>query len=442
MKTSDCLAILGGEKMININCGDMFKWPIVTDEHKKAVCAVLDEGSMSAINITREFETAYAKWHGVKYGLGCNNGTAALHCAFYGLGIGEGDEVIAPSFTYWATALPVLSLRGKVIFADIEEETLGLDAADVERKITPRTKAIVVVHYASMPANMDKIMAVARKHNLKVVEDVSHAQGGLYKGKLLGTFGDVSASSLMSGKSFAIGEAGIMLTDDQKIYERALLFGHYERHEDVRLEELTPYTGIPCGGYKYRMHQASAAFGLVQLKYYQRQIDEIDRAMTYFCDKLEKIDGITPIRVNKNSGNTNAGWYSALAKYDSAAFGGLSLSKFVDALTAEGMLVGAGGNKPLHLHPVFNEMDIYGSGKRTNDTAGGLVRNVSLPVTEDINDKLIMLPPIKHDRPDVIDMHVETFKKVAIHHRDLLTMDTREKIGGDYSHRKKQAKNR
>lgn len=441
-QTSCKLAILGGTKAVNIGNNDIFKWPIVTKEHEKAVCDVLNDRNMSGINITKQFESEYAKWHGIKYGLGCNNGTAALYCSFYGLGIGNGDEVIGPSFTYWASMLPVLALRAKAVFADINDKTLCLDAEDVERKITPRTKAIVVVHYASMPADMDSIMNIAKKHNLKVIEDVSHAQGGFYKGKLLGTFGDVSASSLMTGKSFAIGEGGIMLTNDKKIYERALLFGHYERHDAITLDELKPYIDLPCGGHKFRMHQASAAFGIIQLKHYKKQIAEIDKAMTYFSDKIDKINGIKCYRVDKNSGSTNGGWYCAMAKYDKNKLSGLSLAKFVEALNSEGVPAGAGGNRPLHLHPVFNEMDIYRAGMETNKLVNGFVKEISLPVTESINDNLIMLPWFKHYKPDVIDEYVKAFEKVVNNYEELLETDNCDKTSGNYSNLKRHANNK
>ena len=180
---------------------------------------------MSGSDVTKKLERGFADWHGMKYGLGCNNGTAALHCAMFGLGIGSGDEIICPSITYWASCLPVYSLGGTVVFAEIDPQTLCLDPNDIEHRVTKKTKAIIVVHYCGRPAEMDKIMAIAKKHNLKVIEDASHAHGALYKGRMVGTFGHASGFSLMSGKSFAIGEAGIMLTNDKEVYQRAVAFG-------------------------------------------------------------------------------------------------------------------------------------------------------------------------------------------------------------------------
>ena len=221
------LAILGGEPVVKTPAGDMFSWPIVNREMEEGVLDVLRHGNMSATGITKEFEAKFAQYHGLRYGLAHNTGTASLQAAMFGIGLGVGDELICPSITYWASGLPAMSLGATVVFAEIDPKTLCIDPKDFERRITPRTKAVVVVHYCSYPAPMDEIMAIARKHNVKVIEDVSHAQGGYYKGKMLGTFGDVAAMSLMSGKSFAIGEGGILVTDSEEIYQRAMLWGHY-----------------------------------------------------------------------------------------------------------------------------------------------------------------------------------------------------------------------
>src|SRR5262249_46950770 len=221
---TSALALLGGPKAVRSDPGDMFTGAISTPESGAAVLEVLRAGGMSGTDVTKEFEREFAAWHGMTYGLAHSSGTAALHGAMFGLGIQRGDEIICPSLTYWASCLPVYSLGGTVVFADVDPETLCLDPADVERRITPRTRAIVVVHYLGHPADMDRLIDVARRHRLRVVEDASHAHGALYKGKLVGTFGDVGAFSMMSGKSFAIGEGGMLLTNDREIYERAIAF--------------------------------------------------------------------------------------------------------------------------------------------------------------------------------------------------------------------------
>lgn len=420
------LAILGGEKAVKEEMSEIFKWPIVTKEMEESVLNVLREGNMSGIDITKEFEKEFSNWYGMRYALGTNNGTSALHCAFYGLKIGPGDEIICPSITYWASCMPVLSLGGTVVFADVDPDTLCVDPEDIERKIGENTKAIIVVHYCGYPANMDRIMEIARKHNLKVVEDCSHSHGSLYKGKLTGTFGDVSAFSIMTGKSFAVGEAGIMLTDNKEIYERAIIFGHYERHSDITIDYLKEGAGLPWGGYKYRMHQMSSAVGLVQIKKYKKEMEEIDKAMNYFWDLLEGVPGIKPHRPPKNSNLTMGGWYHPLGKYYSEELGGLSITRFCEALSAEGIYSTPGCNRPLHLHPVFHNIDIYNEGKPTIiSKAKRDVRQLykSLPVSESISWRVFTVPWFKKFIPEIIENYANGIKKVVDNYKELLKSD-------------------
>lgn len=423
------LALLGGDKAVKSDQADMFTWPIVTERHEKAVLHVLRAGQMSGFEVTRQFETKYADAVGRKYGLAYNNGTAAILGAMYGLGIGIGDEIIAPSITYWATAAPAYTLGATPVFADVDPDTICIDPNDIEHRITPQTKAIVVVHYAGMPADMDAVEKIAAGHNLKILEDCSHAHGALYKGKQIGTFGDAAAFSLMTGKALAIGEGGMLFTDDRQVYERALLFGHYIRHDEITLPELKPFVGLPCGGFKHRMHQLSSAFGSVQLELYPKQMAEIDKAMHYFCDLLRDTAGIRPIRPAKGGDTTKGGWYFPLFKYVTEELGGLSLSRFSEAVRAEGSTCNPGCNKPLHLHPFFTKMDVYGHGRPTRiayfDDSTKIEQYVeALPVAEGINRRVFGVPWFKHYRPDIIEEHADAYRKVAANYKALLVGDS------------------
>ena len=433
------LALLGGEKSVKSESSDIFTWPIVTDRHEQAVLEVLRARKMSGIEITKKFEKKYAEMLGRKHALAYNNGTAAILGAMYGLGIGLGDEVICPSITYWASVAQAYSLGATPVFADIDPETLCIDPSDIEHRITPRTKAIIIVHYAGMPAEMDAIMKIAAEHNLKIIEDASHAHGALYKGKQVGTFGEAAAFSLMTGKSLAVGEAGILFTDDRRVYERALLFGHYIRHDEITLDELKPFAGLPCGGAKHRIHQLSSAFGLVQLELYPKQMAEIDQAMNYFCDLLENTAGIKPIRPAKNTNTTKGGWYYPHFIYNNDELGGLSLSRFSQAIVAEGSICNPGCNKPLHLHPLFTTMDVYGHGRPTRiaflDKAATIVRYVeTLPVAEGITKRVFEVPWFKHYEAETIEKHAGAYKKVIENYQSLLLGDIDKDVEtGGYS---------
>jgi perosamine synthetase len=407
---------------------DMFTWPIITKEDEDAVLDVLRKGGMSGTDVTKQFENEFAVWQGTKYALGYNNGTAALHSAMFACKIGVGDEIICPSVTYWASAAPVFSLGASVVFADIDANTLCINPSDIEHRINSRTKAIVVVHYLAHPADMDPIMEIAKKHGLKVIEDVSHAQGGLYKGRKLGSIGDVAAMSLMSAKSLAIGEAGMLATNDLEIYERAIAFGHYERFNDsIQSEELKRYAGLPMGGYKYRMHQLSSAVGRVQLKYYDERCKEIRKAMNYFWDLLEGVPGIKAHRINEDSGNNMAGWYAPHGLYKPDELGGLSVTRFVEAVRAEGVIdCCVGCNSALHTHALFNSCDVYGHGKPTriaNEDNDIRDYDKNLPVSEKIGSMSYTIPWFKHYRTEIIEQYANAYRKAALNFKELLKSD-------------------
>lgn len=425
--TRSNLAIHGGPKAVRTDPGDVFRWPIITNEDEEAVLEVLRRGGMSGTDVTIQFEKEFAQWQGLKYALGFSSGTAALHGAMFGCKIGVGDEIICPSVTYWASVLQCFSLGATVVFAEIDPQTLCIDPKDIEHRVTDHTKAIMVVHYVGYPADMDPILAIARRHGLKVIEDVSHAQGGLYKGEKVGTFGDVAAMSLMSGKSFAVGEAGMLATDDREIYERALAFGHYGRYDDrIQTEYLKAFRGLPLGGYKYRMHQLSSALGRVQLRYYDQRCKEIRKAMNYFWDLLAGVPGLRAHRPPRDSGSNMAGWYSPRGLYRPEELGGLSVTRFAEAVRAEGSICTPGVNRPLHLHPLFNTCDVYGHGVPTRIAHAD--RDLcqppgSLPVSEKIGTLTYRIPWFKRYCPETIEEHADAYRKVAENYGELLEDD-------------------
>ena len=426
MNPTSKLAIHGGPKSVPTEDPSFFHWPIINQEDEDAVLDVIRKGKMSAIDITQDFEKEYAAWVGTKYGLGYCNGTSSLLAAFWGCGIGAGDEVICPSMTYWASCAAVLHLGATVNFADIDPLTLCIDPADIEHRIGPKTKAVVVVHYAGYPCDMDRILPIAHKHGVKVIEDVSHAHGSLYKGRPCGSLGDVAGMSMMGGKSFALGEAGMLLTDDRELFERAIAYGHYERTGGATRfaqssgevhGELLKFKGLPIGGHKHRMNQTCSAMGRVQLKYYPERIAEIQKALNRFWDLLEGVPGLRAHRPPKNSGSTMGGWYFPRGLYRAEELGGLSAHKFREAVVAEGVAAcGNLSNFPLHTHPVFHDADIFHHGRPTAIAFGQ--RDVrqgpgTLKVAERVMDISFGIPWFKHDRPEEIARYAAAYRKVA-----------------------------
>lgn len=422
--TNQPLALLGGPKAVNAEDPALYAWPIVTQEDEQAVLEVLRAGKMSQWDVTMQFEAEYAAFQGARYALGHCNGTAALLSAMFAVGLGRGDEMIVPSLTYWASALPAFSLGATPVFADSDPVSLCVDPGDIEHRITGRTRAIMVVHYCGHPCDMDPIMAVARRHGLKVIEDVSHAQGSLYKGRMVGSIGDVAGMSMMAGKSFPIGEGGMLCTNDRDIFERAVAFAHYERHEAVlTLPDLKALAGLPLGGVKGRLNQTCSAIGRVQLKHYPRRIREIQDAMNRFWDLLEGMPGIRPHRPARDSGSTMGGWYNPLGHYLPEELGGLPLGRFIEAVAAEGGRIGRGCNRPLHLHPVLHAADVYHDGRPTviafadRDVRQG---TGTLPVAEALAERCFGVPWFKHDCPEGIERQAAAFAKVALQAEEVL----------------------
>ena len=248
----------------------------IDEQEEQAVLEVLRakrlfrfDGPTDGPSKVAELETAFAQFMGARYAVAVTSGTAALTCGLHGMGLGPGDEVIVPAYTWIASPAAVVMAGAVPVVAEVDE-TLLLDPADVERKITPYTKAIMPVHMRGAPCPMDAILAVARKYGLKVIEDTAQADGASYHGKRLGAFGDVGCFSLQFNKIITAGEGGMVLTDDEEIWKRALMFHDViapQRHH-------IPPAELVCGT-NYRMPELLGAVGLVQL----RRLDGLLAAM-------------------------------------------------------------------------------------------------------------------------------------------------------------------
>lgn len=237
-------------------------------EEDQAVLDVLHSKWLTMGAVTQAFEQEFAAYHGAKHAIAVSNATQALHLACLALGIGPGDEVIVPALTFVATANAVLYTGAEVRFADIlSEDELTIDPADIEAKITPRTKAIIVMHYGGFPCRMTEIMAVARKHGLAVIEDAAHAPGAWLGGRALGTWGDIGCFSFFSNKNLSTGEGGMLLTDRDDLAEKLrLLRSHgmtsltWDRHQGHAYSY-----DVVALGYNDRIDEIRSALGRVQL---------------------------------------------------------------------------------------------------------------------------------------------------------------------------------
>jgi len=242
-------------------------------------------------NIER-FEQMLLEYVGTKYAVVFNSGTSALHATLLSHGIGEGDEVIVPSFTFIATANAPLFVGAKLVFADIEERTYGLDPQDVESRITPRTKAILPIHYGGSPCFIRELKQIAERHNLPLIEDNAESLGADINSKKVGSFGDCAVLSFCANKVITTGEGGAVVTDSVEIYDKLKLIRSHGRAETANYFSSAEYMDYVTLGYNFRMSDITAAIGIAQLEKIDKVIQMRRRNAERMSARLSGIAGI------------------------------------------------------------------------------------------------------------------------------------------------------
>jgi 8-amino-3,8-dideoxy-alpha-D-manno-octulosonate transaminase len=299
----DKLALFGGSPARMNPIPPMFPGGMeIGPEEKAAVIEVLDEktlfryyGPTDFVSRVSRLEEEFAARFGVRYALAVSSGTAALITALVALGIGPGDEVIVPAYTFIASVAAVLAARAVPVIVEVDE-SLTLDPLALEEKITPYTRAIMPVHMRGASCAMDQIMEIARKHDLKVVEDVAQAVGGTYAGKQLGTIGHVGAFSLQLHKIITTGEGGMVVTNEQSLFHRARMY-----HDSAGFWRWEHPGELPIPGVNYRMSEIAGALGLVQL----RRLEDLLARMRRLKARLKAgLDGLHFRRINDEAGDT------------------------------------------------------------------------------------------------------------------------------------------
>jgi perosamine synthetase len=365
---SDRLALLGGRRVVDPAL--KVRWPIVTDADRAAVARVLAEGPLWAVSTDEgllapemtALEREFAEFVGVRHCLACNGGTAAIHMALAAAGVGPGDEVITSAFSFVATPVAVLHQSAVPIFADIEARTFNIDPADVERRITPRTRAIIPVHIHGVPAEMDAINAIAERRGLAVIEDACQAPGARYKGRRAGGLAPMAAFSLNGTKNLAAGEGGLFVTDDDTFRARAnmvRMVGETLPSSDRTME----FQHLIA--WNYRAQEMPSAFARSQL----RRLDAFNAQARangeMLTRRLGSVPGLEPPYVPPHCESIYHKYRVRLRPDDldfplrGAAFRNLVQA----ALTAEGVdAVTWTGGSPLPAHPIFQRREGFGGG--------------------------------------------------------------------------------
>lgn len=260
--------------------------PLLDGNEKKYLCECIDTGWISSEGpFVKEFENRMSKSAGRKYGVAVANGTAALEVAAMAVGIGEGDEVIMPTFTIISCAMAVTKLGGIPVLVDSDIHTWNMNVEEIERKITKRTKAIMMVHLYGLPADVDKIMELAKKYDLKVIEDAAEMHGQTYQGRPCGSFGDISVFSFYPNKHITTGEGGMVVTDSEELAERCRSLRNLCFRKDVRYvhDEISD---------NYRFTNLQAAVGLAQIERLEEFVERKRNMGRFYTERLQDLPGI------------------------------------------------------------------------------------------------------------------------------------------------------
>lgn len=281
--------------------------PYFDDKELKKIKEVLDSGWVTQGPVTEEFETVFRKHHECQHAVAVSSCTAALHIALLSLGIGAGDEVIVPAFTWITSASCVEYVGADVRFVDVEKDTMNIDPTLIEKAITEKTKAIIAVHLFGNPAKMDEIMDIAKKYNLYVIEDCACAIGTTYKGKKVGTIGDIGCFSFHPRKAITTGEGGMCSTNNEKLYRRMQQFRNHGASVTKRGDDYGKpyYMGIYDEvGYNLRLSDIQAAVGVAQFEKLSQLLMDRHRCAQYYLNRLSENEKLIIPKANKDFGHT------------------------------------------------------------------------------------------------------------------------------------------
>lgn len=398
-------AMLGGAPAVTLDQTTALQWPRFEADDEAAVLEVVRDGDLSNHPVTRALEDDFRRRLGCRHALAHANGTLGLLAAFHALDLQPGDEILVPSATFWASVVPMLWVGAVPVFCEIEGKRFALDPADVERRITSRTRAMVIVHLWGIPAKVEALLDVARRHGLKVIEDASHALGATSGGVPCGRFGDISVFSLQTSKLAAAGEGGMFLTDDDACMERATCLG-----DIVRIYELaTPARRFAATsfGIKTRMAPLSAAIGRTQLAKLDRHNAQRAANIETLGRRLQAL-GFDTLPAPPE---TTRVYFEHLVRYDPARFDSLPVDALIAALQAEGCEV-SGPRYPLvHEQPFFTE----GHWRRVARLAPGDhadYRLPDLPLSHAVQANMLRLPVFPWPAPDLVEQYATAFEKV------------------------------
>jgi len=375
---------------------------LIEEDDIAEVVDTLKSGWLAKGPKTMEFEKQFAEYVGAKYAVALNSCTAALHLSLVAAGLSEGDEVLTTPMTFAASANVVIHTGAKPVFVDIDPVTMNIDPKKIREKITSRTKAIIPVHVAGHPCEMDEIMAIAREHNLFVLEDAAHAVYTKYKGTLIGSIGNATAFSFYATKNLVTGEGGMVTTNDEELYNKIRVMSTHgmSRNAWNRYAEAGSwYYEIISPGYKYNMSDIMAGLGVSQLGKLERMQGLRLEIADYYNAEFGKLPELeVPVELEY----ARHAWHLYIIKLNLDKLS-IDRGKFIEELKEE--KIGTSVHFiPLHMHPYYRDTYGYKPG--------------DFPVAEGVFERIISLPLYprmsKQDAKDVVDAVkriIERFRK-------------------------------
>ena len=334
-------------------------WPVFGEEERAGLLRVLESGewgSTQGMEVSY-FERAFAQYHGAEFGIATSSGTTALSIVLRAAGVGPGDEVLLPGYTFVASATPILDALAKPIFVDIEPDTLNIEPAGVEEALTPRSKAILPVHFAGRPAAMDPLRKIARDHSLIIIEDACQAWGAEYKKEHAGTLGSAGCFSFQSSKNISSGEGGMILTNNPDIARLSRSISNCGRTADG------PWYAHRNYGGNYRLTEFQGALLRAQLDRYPSLHEKREETARFLSSEIAKIDGY--INLAPLDESSRSSWHLFCLRLDADAWGDVAKEEVVDAIRAEGIPISPGYTLPVYKQPLFTEGNFGSNGGPT-----------------------------------------------------------------------------
>ncbi|MFG2197143.1 DegT/DnrJ/EryC1/StrS family aminotransferase [Streptomyces sp. NPDC048639] len=362
-------------------------WPVFGNAESDLLRAAVEAGIGSDADapLKTEFQQRWAEFTGARHALAVTNGTISLQIALQALGVGAGDEVIVPPYTFAATATAPLALGALPVFADIQPDTYNIDPVAVEAAVTDRTKAVIAVHLAGAPADMDALSALCGARGIALIEDAAHAHGARWNGRPVGTFGDFGSWSFQASKNLSSGEGGALVTNDAELAEAA-----WGLHNCGRRRNGPWYAHYDLGG-NYRLTEWQSAVLLTGLERLPKEIARREECAAILDRELSEVDGIRPL-VRDSRVDTHA-QHIYILRYDPSAFGGMDRDTFVAGLQHHGIPAMAGYPFPLYRQPLFAEarFDQKATGWDSSNPATKY-GDLKLPVCEQACADAVWLP--------------------------------------------------